>query len=362
MPQSILYYPTININDGAWLRSALLYWDGISSIVPYENYAHLSPELLFLENQGIYRPVYPQDLFFSEYASDFIDEFIRRLSRTHYSMVKNRADREKLDRKRVYVHRNKIHAPALHELIHYRKIPNELIELLEDSGFARDYNNDGWMEIDARVAQIYMRTFAEFAVKCYDENIVIGTDRKSYQNQLYCNTAKRRNNSCINISLERCLPQPRMDASFEDILYFKNEHRDELLQFMSMLRSYERQLAQAKSVEEIGFYTEQFKEAWQSAIKQTQRLFAQARSAFVWGTAQTLLAVPGLVQSGGALIEGIPTDRGKAIVTASMFGGTAFVGVKNCYIAYKDKVSSTRDSEGFAYLLKAAQSDLISIV
>ncbi len=362
MPQSILYYPTININDGAWLRSALLYWDGISSIVPYENYAHLSPELLFLEKQGIYRPVYPQDLFFSEYASDFIEEFIRRLSRYQYSVERNRAAQEGLGRKRVRVHRNKIHAPALQELIHYRKIPNELIELLENSGMVHDYNNDGWMGIDARVAQIYMRTFAEYAVKCYDENIVIGTDRKTYQNQLYCNTAKKRDNACINISLERCLPQPRMDVSFEDILYFKNEHRDELLQFMSMLRTYEKQLAQAKSVEEIRFHTEQFKETWQSAIRQTQRLFAQARSAFVWGTMQTLMAVPGLVQSGEAFLEDIPDERGRAIATASMLSGAALVGVKNCYIAYKDKVSSTRDSEGFAYLLKAAQSDLISIV
>ena len=35
MAQTILYYPTINIQDGTWLRNAILYWDEVSSIVPY---------------------------------------------------------------------------------------------------------------------------------------------------------------------------------------------------------------------------------------------------------------------------------------------------------------------------------------
>ncbi len=48
MAQTILYYPKINIHDGSWLRNAILYWDEVSSIVPYENYLDFSPELLYL--------------------------------------------------------------------------------------------------------------------------------------------------------------------------------------------------------------------------------------------------------------------------------------------------------------------------
>ena len=68
MAQTILYYPTIDIQDSTWLRNALLYWDNISSIVPYENYSDFSPELLYLQECGIYKPVFPQDLFCSKYA------------------------------------------------------------------------------------------------------------------------------------------------------------------------------------------------------------------------------------------------------------------------------------------------------
>lgn len=78
MAQTILYYPTINIQDGAWLRNAILYWDEVSSIVPYENYPDFSPELLYLKELGVYKAVYPQDLFYSEFAEDFCDSYCKK--------------------------------------------------------------------------------------------------------------------------------------------------------------------------------------------------------------------------------------------------------------------------------------------
>ena len=54
MAQTILYYPTIDIQDSTWLRNAILYWDEVSSIVPYENYLGFSPELLYLHKLKIY--------------------------------------------------------------------------------------------------------------------------------------------------------------------------------------------------------------------------------------------------------------------------------------------------------------------
>ena len=53
MAQTILYYPTIDIQDGAWLRNAILYWDEVSSIVPYEGYSDFSPEILYLQRLGV---------------------------------------------------------------------------------------------------------------------------------------------------------------------------------------------------------------------------------------------------------------------------------------------------------------------
>ena len=33
---SLLYYPTIQIPSGQWLKKAVLYWDEVSSIVPQD--------------------------------------------------------------------------------------------------------------------------------------------------------------------------------------------------------------------------------------------------------------------------------------------------------------------------------------
>lgn len=152
MAQTILYYPTINIQDSAWLRNAVLYWDEVSSIVPYEDYPNFSPEVLFLQRSGVYKAVYPQKLFSSEFAEDFCNSIVKRIAAYEARTVNNENTNS-----RVRVHKNKVYAPALHELIHYRKLPPQLLGYFENKRYINDYNVDGWMEIDSKIAQIYMR-------------------------------------------------------------------------------------------------------------------------------------------------------------------------------------------------------------
>lgn len=149
MAQTILYYPTINIQDSAWLRNAVLYWDEVSSIVPYEDYPNFSPEVLFLQRSGVYKAVYPQKLFSSEFAEDFCNSIVKRIAAYEARTVNNENTNS-----RVRVHKNKVYAPALHELIHYRKLPPQLLGYFENKRYINDYNVDGWMEIDSKIAQI----------------------------------------------------------------------------------------------------------------------------------------------------------------------------------------------------------------
>lgn len=129
MAQTILYYPKINIQDGTWLRNALLYWDEVSSIVPYENFADLSPELLYLQKLGIYHAVYPQELFFSDFSEDFCNCIIRRIE-TYERAVTEKSSA--IQSERVMIHKNKMYAPALRELIHYKKLPSNLLSIFEE--------------------------------------------------------------------------------------------------------------------------------------------------------------------------------------------------------------------------------------
>lgn len=138
MAQTILYYPTINIQNSAWLRNAVLYWDEVSSIVPYEDYPNFSPEVLFLQRLGVYKAVYPQNLFSSEFAEDFCNSIVKRIAAYEARIINN-----EVQNSRAQVHKNKIFAPALHELIHYGKLPSQLLDFFENKRYIDDYNVDG---------------------------------------------------------------------------------------------------------------------------------------------------------------------------------------------------------------------------
>jgi len=222
MAQTILYYPTIDIQDGAWLRNAILYWDEVSSIVPYEGYPDFSPEILYLQRLGVYKPVYPQDLFASAFAEDFCKSIVKRIS-----AYEARVNKHEMQNCRVRMHRKKIYEPALRGLIHYGKLLPQLLDYLENKSCISDCGADGWMEIDSKIAQIYMRTLAEYSIKCSDKDIVLGTDTSTHSREIYPpSRSTDLRAQCCKINIENCLPQPSMDVSFEDILEFKNRRKD----------------------------------------------------------------------------------------------------------------------------------------
>lgn len=356
MAQSILYYPTIDIQDGAWLRNALLYWDSISSIVPYENYEALSPELLYLKRCNVYRPIFPRELFRSEYADSFTNAVITRLQRLEHGRSIHPKFTSALPPETV--HCEKIYALELYEQIHYRKMTPELYNYLQDHGFLVITDSKGWIKMDSQAASIYMRILAEYIVKCCAEDIVIGTDLAKNQRELYTRSRPRENTACIAISLNDCLPQPSMDVGLEELLDFKSRHRQELLEFRSKLRDFETSLSACENMEELKFQTEKFKESWQLSLKQSEKMFSKSRVPFMLGTLVTLLSAPSIAGS----LENLVPAQNKPIVSAALLGGTAMIGIGQKFLNYRNKVSERRSSAGFSYLLKASKAGMIDSI
>lgn len=348
MAQTILYYPTIDIRDGAWLRNAILYWDEVSSIVPYENYPDFSPELLYLQELGIYKAVYPQDLFFSEFAEDFCDSIVKRIS-----AYEARTTTDRTPKGRVWVHKNKIYAPALHELIHYRKLPSQLLDYFNDKRYIHDYNTDGWMEIDSKIAQIYMRTLAEYSIKCSGKDIVLGTDTSTHSREIYSSSRNRADlhAQCCRINIENCLPQPSLDVSFEDILEFKNRRKDELIAFRTKIRELETNIYNADSPELIRHYETQFIEGWQQCSNDFYKVLKESRIMFFLGSLVSLVAIPFVGQK---LSKYVGQDVISAIQTESQLLNIAID-----YFDYKNKVSPVKSDGGFSYIIKANRNGII---
>lgn len=54
-----LYYPTIDISNEAWLKTATLYWDEINTIVPSSIvHPYKRHTTQFLADEGVIRPLF----------------------------------------------------------------------------------------------------------------------------------------------------------------------------------------------------------------------------------------------------------------------------------------------------------------
>ena len=69
--------------------------------------------------------------------------------------------------------------------MHYRKMSPHLYMYLEDKKYIKEDRISGWGKVDKKIAQIYMRTLAEFSIKCSSEDIVLGTDNISNNREIY---------------------------------------------------------------------------------------------------------------------------------------------------------------------------------
>ena len=68
-------------------------------------------ELLYLQELGVYKAVYPQELFYSEFVEEFCDSIVKRISA--YDRSRARTINNGIQNGRVMVHKNKIYATKI---------------------------------------------------------------------------------------------------------------------------------------------------------------------------------------------------------------------------------------------------------
>lgn len=253
--RDIMHY---NVSDGTWLRNAALYWDEVCSIVPYRGYPDRSPELRYMEERGQYRPIYPQELFYAYNADELCSQLQKGLrQRGNSAFHSSGLQLPPRERKRIY-------SPGLAELIHYKKLPRNLLNTLVASGIVTPIDGE-WLEADEAFEHIYMRLLAGFAAKHDQANMVIGTDKARELNSIYHAypyTGRNGINSSVVLTLDHCFPTPAEDIGFERILDFKEEYHSELLELRRKIREYESNVSSCASIEDVKRTTAAFRESW----------------------------------------------------------------------------------------------------
>jgi hypothetical protein len=213
----LLYYPYISIPNSAWLTQALLYWDGIATIVPAEFLKRPRQFTSFardLVNQGIIETVQPE-----EYAYIYYYEFLGFLDWA----VKNQ-DHFKLSETDFAKQYN----------LHVGKLGFIATELA-DCGLARRVD-DQWYMVNSQLSKAFM-TFLAILIGQATE-LTPTTDTYQGMSSLfniekqpaYKNSTVVRN-TLRNSILKEIMPIPKGVQNYAQILRYKDKYHDELVRF-----------------------------------------------------------------------------------------------------------------------------------
>lgn len=143
---SVLYYPTIDIQDQQWLRNALLFWDKLYTIVPEsdnEPYKNSFSKEIF--EMGILQPIHvSSNMSEINEFEDIVEDFI---TTPNMSDVFIPSEYERLNPNKVSQNNNEIM-----EELHYDKLPMILRRYLKNSG--------PWINFPRRFVAFYMTLLA----------------------------------------------------------------------------------------------------------------------------------------------------------------------------------------------------------
>lgn len=233
-----LYYPTIDIPNWDWAKSAALFWDNIQTIVPesiknpYEGRVSS-----VLNGEGVLTPhrVNPDHTVVRELAND-VKKFINTNEGFEF-LVKGRNDSATIHIEKLPRDIRRI------SKLHPEKLPYEIQNILEN-----DLHRDGWLQVDNRFAGFYMTLLANKI--CERERLVLLTDNtlasklsekakldnqrnvfvnedRYWQRERYENSMLNLNQGILsNLILKGIRFSP--DTKTEDVLKFKRKHQDEL--------------------------------------------------------------------------------------------------------------------------------------
>jgi hypothetical protein len=255
-----LYYPTIDITNEDWLKTAVLFWDEINTIVPSSiDNPYKKNTTQYLSDEGILRPlkVNPEIDMVDDLTSDTLNylntnEGFQLLTqgRNGFSVI----HRDKLPRD----------VGRLFD-IHPEKLPYEIHHLLRNS-----ITRDGFFRVSSDFAAFYMTLLANKicdtkAIALLTDNALTSnlTDKVRLDNQIaiggrdYDFHHHRQNEKYIhlaqgmltNLIIEGVKIKP--SSSLEDVVQFKKQHKDELGLFRTNVAKLTQNVSKEKPMEAI---------------------------------------------------------------------------------------------------------------
>jgi hypothetical protein len=240
-----LYYPHIFPQNRRWLRTAALYYDGISRIVPADflptsydrhNGVELERDFEELSAVGFIRDEHPER-YLNEVGNSFLDFLIPLLDGPDSST--------KL--------RSKLGSNQWKPYNMYRaKISPSLVSFLEEQGLVRS-PNDYEVEFDAAIGGLYMLFLANMMAS--QQPIV--SDNPIYEmlacSDLVSNTASSTDRGILlaNSIFLTAVPVDVESIDIHDLIRFRNDHEQERTEFYDWIASYSADLSKITNATQL---------------------------------------------------------------------------------------------------------------
>lgn len=228
MGNNAIYFPYINVPSDAWFFRVLLYWDKVSSIVPYDyiyNPDLLAPHMRNLLTAELVEQVPPGSYLYK--IPHFEDAFLSYIRRQNSQRNRNQATR--LPRR----NRFSIHMEKMGE------IANELVNL--DLAQRSSYP---WYEVDDWVANAFMCYLASSLGKLDEINASPVTNEWNSSLIFKGNTVSFKVNERVKrqkirqLLLNNLLPGPTELPDIDELVNFKLSHGKTLSKLRNTIEGY----------------------------------------------------------------------------------------------------------------------------
>jgi len=322
---SILYYPTIEIRDEEWLKSALLVWDKVYRIVPKHHAPNDSDEIKEAIDNDLIRSIVLEDDDLKGVTDSFTD-FMDSLPFTPAGLEESEA-----------------------AFVHPEKIDASLYPILD--AYTRGYTEEGWLELPSEVARGYMYFLAQvvaerrllergtndpyiFAIGAYFSELA------NFDEYIYNEEAAGYYSSLI---MNDIIPRDLTSVPMRSVITAINKSKDEKTEFRKELLRFSEQLHRCESVDHARTIFTDYKNDLMRAkgdLRASQGFLNKGAigSLFAMGTPTSLTAF-------GA-IAAVAEPFSLTTLSSSML-----IGAVASYVDYKRTSSSAYNPVGGSYLI-----------
>lgn len=264
-----LYYPWIDIEDEAWLKNAMLYWEEIQTIVPSsieQPYSSRTAQEFY--HEGLLSPLYvePGMSNISELTDDVL-KYLESSEGVELLMAKEISENR-------FIHPDKLPREIQEIFIYKEKLPYKIEHIMERIERTRYRNN--LIRVDSRFADFYMTLLATHLAKMTGSGLLTDTAANNklstavkldgrVQISSHCGLGARGSRfgrvnlmdlplrlaqgTLADLIIERIQIDPKTPV--QDILKFRIDHADELGRFRTKIDELTRTLSRDEPIDSL---------------------------------------------------------------------------------------------------------------